>query len=60
MICLPICLRVKYGKKLFLDDNKITEWKPKLRYKNRCAITIDEYIAVVILYYHVNNDFCRF
>ena len=56
---LPICLSVKRDEKLFFDTKKIVKQKPKLRYKI-CSIIIDNRVwEDVLLYYHVDDYFCK-
>lgn len=39
--CLPICLRVKYGRKLMFDSEKVIEQESKLRCKICSTVTND-------------------
>ena len=47
------------SRKLSLKTREIIEQEPELKYKNCFTITNDRFREAIVLYYRVNNYFCK-
>ena len=56
---LPVCLKIKAGKKPLLDDGEVTEQWPEFRGKKGDFIGHDWVWKAVVPYYHVYDNFCK-